>query len=282
MAKSGGQWVYGRRAAGLAVVAALAGCAQADTPLEQAIERTIEARQPLAPNTVDDESLLRMGDFALGRGDTVTAVSFYRRAHFEDPEAIAPLMRMGSALAAAGAFVEAEGAYRAVMERRPEDALAARLTANTLLAQRRPAQALTLLARLDPADPAVANSRGVALDLLGRHDEAMASYRMGLQTRPNDLDLRSNLALSQVVAGETEAAVTALRAVAAAPAATRRHRQNLMIVLGLAGDRDAVQRLAQASRGQDDTARLLAHIDHVAGLDSSSDKARALMLGGLP
>ena len=47
---------------------------------------------------------------------------------------------------------------------------------------------------LAPADGEVLNNLGVALEALGRYDDALATYKQALQARPKDTVIRKNYA----------------------------------------------------------------------------------------
>ena len=68
-----------------------------------------------------------------------------------------------------------------------------------------PAEAVRVLSAAPTSDPAVLNDLGVALDLMGRHQEAQEAYREALLLRPGMRSAAANLALSQAL-GDTRVA----------------------------------------------------------------------------
>ena len=97
--------------------------------------------------------------------------------------------------------------------------------------------------RRRPRETAALVGRGVALDGLGRHAEAQASYRAALARDPGDLPARNNLALSLALSGQYDEAAQRLGDLAASADATPQVRQNLALVYGLKGDRAAATRV---------------------------------------
>lgn len=275
-----------------ACAVAIAGCTQSAAPSGPSGPLPV-AGQSLSPGEESAETLTRLGIHALDRGDATGAIALFRRAHAIDPAAEPPLLSLGQTYRLVGAHFEAEGAYRVLLERDPTHAEARRGVANALIAQRQPAEALAVLEAAPPVpvrpdepppgiDPLLENTKGVALDMLGRHAEAVAAYTEALSVAPSDLDIRSNLALSQALAGEHATAVRAMRAVASAPMASLRHRQNLVIVLGLSGDLAAAEEAAlRFSRGDAEVGQFLAYVARLRALPDSGARATEIVLYGL-
>ena len=231
-------------------------------------------------STESTETLIRMGDYTLARGDALTAIAFYQRAHAADPEAAGPLLRLGSALARAGDFSASASAYEAALAADPLNAEAHRGLGNALVAMGEPEAALphfeTALSVSD--DHRAYNSSGVALDLLGRHDDAQFYYGEGLQRVPGDLSLRSNLALSLSLGGDHEQAIAMARQAAAAPQAVARHRQNLAMILALAGRTTDAETVARRDLPEERVQQNLQFWAQLRGIQDSG--ARAAAIGG--
>jgi len=264
---------------------ALGACAT-----DQAREEILEPGQPQLTDTAHAPTLVRLGDYTLARGDTASAVTMYRKAHETDPTDPEPLTRLGKALARLGSYEEAAGAYRSALALAPQDSEALRGMANAEIALGRPGEAMPLLesairtAEADPdrrIDPLLRNTYAVALDNLGRHDEAQEQYRRALAVRPNDLDLRTNLALSEALQGRYDQAIAGMREVATAPGATAKHRQNLALVLGLAGRTDQAAEVARVDADDATVTRNLAFFDELRAIPDSGSRAAAIGEGVL-
>lgn len=189
----------------------------------------------------DGLALVRLGDRALAQGDAAAAVTFYLQAADLDARALAPLLRAADVALANGDTAAAIAAYRAAVQRDRRSAAARVGLATALLRAGAPQDAEAVLG----AEPAIVGSEaerrrarrllGVALDQQGRHDQAIAVYEQALAEFRDDLDLRSNLALSLCLAGRCEEGVSQSTTVAADPRARTAHLANHVLVLALAG-----------------------------------------------
>ena len=120
------------------------------------------------------------------------------------------------------------------------------------------------------------NALGVANDLVGRQDLALAAYRRGLAVAPGDLALRNNLGLSLALAGHFEQALDQLGPLGEGPEASRRTRQNLALVYGPAGDLSAARRVGRADLSEHELEANLAYVASVRGLADPSLRASAM------
>jgi Flp pilus assembly protein TadD len=253
-----------------ALCVAMAGCAGTDDV----------AGSDVPGSTQSVETLVRMGDYTLARGDAMTALAFYQRAHASEPEALGPLLRLGAASSRAGDFSNAADAYGAALRVEPLNAEAQRGLGNALVALGRPGEALPHFetALSVAGDPRAFNSSGVALDLLGRHDDAQFYYREGLEQDPGNLSLLSNLSLSLSLAGNQDRAIAVAREAASSPQAQARHRQTLAMILALAGRTDDAERVARQDLAEEQVQQ---HLHYWAELRAIPDSAeRAAAIGG--
>ncbi len=119
--------------------------------------------------------------------------------------------------------------------------------------QAEPALAIfTSVLASDPENIPALNGLGVALDMLGRHDEAQTAYRQVLAIAPADMIASNNLGLSLTLTGRYADAMTVLRPIALGESASPRARQNLVIAMALSGDRDGAARLARVDLREED------------------------------
>jgi len=233
---------------------------------------------PADPAGESVETLVALGDYTLQRGDPLSAIALYRRAHQAQPDAITPLTRLGAALARVGSYDDAAGAYRAALELEPLNADAQRGLGNALVAAGHPAEALP---HLETAlslgnDQRAYNSIGVALDMLGRHGDAQFYYRQGLALTEEDIDLRSNLALSLSLSGQEQEAIALARRVASSPNAGLRHRQNLALVLAMAGRMDDAEQVARRDFGEDAVRRNMQYFARLNAIADTGERATAI------
>ncbi|WP_316177761.1 MULTISPECIES: tetratricopeptide repeat protein [unclassified Bradyrhizobium] len=119
--------------------------------------------------------------------------------------------------------------------------------------QAEPALAIfTSVLASDPENIPALNGLGVALDMLGRHDEAQTAYRQVLAIAPADMIASNNLGLSLTLTGRYADAMTVLRPIALGESASPRARQNLVIAMALSGDRDGAAKLARVDLREED------------------------------
>jgi Flp pilus assembly protein TadD len=262
-------------ASGLAVAGllALAGCAQpgpatsyiGTVPDEQTPAKTMAA-------------LMRAGDATRASGDLASAVAFYRRAHAIATDQALPLVRLGETLAGLGAQNEAAESFRAALERDPKDADAHRGLGNAMLALHQPQIAIQSFNSANAIKPDARsyNGIGIANDMIGSHRAAQVAYQQGLQLTSSNLQLQNNFALSLMLSGDYPEAIEILRAVTSDPAATPRHRQNLAMAHGLAGDIKEAARVARLDLEEAQVQNNLSYYLTLRSLNDSSAIAQAL------
>jgi Flp pilus assembly protein TadD len=180
----------------------------------------------------DVAARLRVAAVAEASGQPEVAVSVLAALSAAAPENIEVQTRYVRALTRAGNLVEAEAAATQALRRRPGDpGLLSELGRLRLLEGRAaPAlEAFQAVLRANPRDVAAATGRGVALDLLGEHDQAQAGYRAALLIDPQNLAALNNLALSLVLADRPREAITVLSGLARRSDAPERVRNNLAV-----------------------------------------------------
>jgi Flp pilus assembly protein TadD len=140
---------------------------------------------------------------------------------------------------------------------------------------RQPEEALerfTEAAALDSADSRAKVGRGVALDLLGRHGDAISEYRAVLARQPGNRAAANNLALSLALNGQTDEAIRRLERLAQSAEAPPRVRQNLALVLGLAGEGERAAVIARIDQSPDDAASNQRFVNLIRSLVPASAK----------
>lgn len=255
------------------LAAGLASCGGGNA----AVTRTPE---PVAESQ-DVASLVRLANGLRERGELTTAIALYQRAAASSDDAN-ELILLGRALAEVGAHERAAGAFRRALKREPDhpDALHGLGTAYLFVGE--VDKAIQYLEELvnqgNGKDTLRYAALGAALDIAGRHEQAVATYTAGLEVVPDDLDLKSNLALSYAFYDRHVEAINLMIEVTDALDAGRSHHRNLVLVLALAGqDRDAV---ATGLRllGEQETQDVMGQAASVRQLPTGEDRARAIGL----
>jgi Flp pilus assembly protein TadD len=267
-----------RLAAPLSLCAALAFAAAASAASTAALRNSIPPPAPHGapghPSAAKQaEALMTAGDMAMGAHEYGSAATFYQRAASMTPKDLAPLRRLGVALAAAGAAPDAETVWKRVLAVTPGDWQAQVELGKLGVRLGRPAQAIGYLeaAKATRDDPAIENALGLAHDFKGEHAAAQIAYRAGLALAPSGASLRNNLALSLALSGDYPAAVEVLSALAAEPTASARYRLNLAMVYGLSGDDAKAAAAARRDLGEADNAANQSYYRMLRGLN---DRAR--------
>ena len=257
--------------AGTAITAVVGACSM--TP-QAKIAGGAEERVEAVP-----DALVRAADAAMQRSDYATAASLYRQAHQLRPEGVDPLIGLGRALSGAGAPQEAAEAYREALKLGPRNPEALRGLANTMVALNHPELALPYYRDAlveDPGNYRIQMGMGVATDLMGQHIAAQTYYRAALAIVPDDLDVLSNLGLSQALAMDLPGAIQTLRRVTVDPRASARHRQNLALVYGLAGRNEEAARIARIDLDEETVQRNVAYFATLRAIDDPSRRLAAI------
>jgi len=195
-----------------------------------------------------DSSLLRVADVARDSGDYPSAIRLYRTLVQSGDNRPEVHLGLADCLFLTGAYTEAAAEYHAVDEKSPKIADAEVGLGRVFLAQHKPAEANVefygALKHL-PGDTRALNGAGVALDNLGRHEDAQLYYQRGIAIAPDDRTMRNNYGLSLALGGDYARAVSVLRPLVDEPGATARNRQNLALALALSGNRAEAEKIAR-------------------------------------
>ncbi len=190
--------------------------------------------------TKKESSLLTLGRSMQENRNYSQAEKFFLEAKSMDSGGI------DSDLALAGLYFEQgdsekAGAALAEAEKRaPDNAQLNRALGKLNVEQGKPEKALGYFERglkTSPDDINLLNGKGVALDMLSRNDEAQAVYQEALtKSTPEDrLQIDNNLALSYIMAGKYDKAITLLEKIKGVEDVAVM-RQNLALAYGLKGD----------------------------------------------
>jgi tetratricopeptide (TPR) repeat protein len=237
--------------------------------------------RPIEPtaDSQDVQALVRLGDYLQERGELSTAIALYQRAATNSDNA-GELIKLGRALAKVGANERAAGAFRRALSQEPDhpDALLGLGTTYLSLGQvERSIQYLEQLVNQgDGADPVRYAALGAAFDIAGRHEQAVATYTAGLEVVPDDLDLKTNLALSYALNERYAEAIDLMLEVNDSLNAQQSHHRNLVLVLALAGQNKDAVATGLRLLGETETQDVLAQASSARGLTSAADRARAI------
>lgn len=277
-----------RKSPVLALGMLLSGCASGESPMFEHLDGIERANQEQAVDGVDDPhaSTLKMADYFKDRGERAAAISLYLRG-LGDADSARVAVGIGRRLLALDAAAEAARAYRRAIGIDGDDREARRGLGLALLKSGRIEESIGYLHRLVSDDRTfdvdVCTTYGAALDLGARHRQAQKVYGKCLEKAPDDLDLRSNLALSLALSGSGAKAIATSKNALTHPSATRPHVRNHILVLALASMEDEALEFGEATLGTKETLQILRRAGKVSTLEAPADRARSMgiMLGVL-
>ena len=232
----------------------------------------------------DSASLMRVAAATRAAGDSVAAIPLYQRAAKLVPEDPTPLIGLGDTLNGLGAYREASEAWVKALALAPDNVLALKGYGTALTGLGQPHLALVKFeaALALAAEPGIYNGLGVAHDMLGNADEAQANYRAGLQGAPADLGLVNNLGLSLALSGDYDEAIVLLERAVTLPGVTVRHRQNLALAYGLAGDGARAAQIARLDLDEQRVRQNLGYYHVLRGITDHAAKVAAVGSLGIP
>jgi len=222
------------------------------------------------------EAAVREAEAARASGNVDTAIPLYDRALQANPQGIEAKLGLGQALLTIGAADEAAAQFRDVLARHSDDGKARRGLAAALIGMGQPTLAekqIDLALQANANDFHALNLLGVVLDMQGRHAEAQANYRRGLELAPDDPGLRSNYGLSLAITGQPQAAIGLLAPVASGRRSTPRIRQNLAFAYAMAGDLSNALQLCRHDMNEIFAQRQLAYYAQLRSLSPEQRSA---------
>ncbi len=232
----------------------------------------------------DSASLMRVAASTRAAGDAAAAIPLYQRAARMVPEDPAPLIGLGDTLNSLGAYREASEVWSKALFLAPDNVAALKGFGTALTGLNQPHLALVKFeaALAIAPGPGIYNGLGVAHDMLGNADLAQANYRAGLLEAPSDLGLMNNLGLSLALSGGYDEAIVLLERAVTLPGVTVRHRQNLALAYGLAGDGARAAKIARLDLDEQRVRQNLGYYHVLRGMTDHAAKVAAVGSLGIP
>ncbi len=213
--------------------------------------------------------LVRIARSALENGDPQAAAPLLERAVAMNPERVDAAVLYGRALLKLQRPTDAAEVFRHALTLDPTSRDAAVGYAKAMLALDRPEVATDHLRAVlahGGKTPGLLNLLGVSLDLQGRHEEAVRTYRQALEISPGNRAVTNNLALALAFAGRFDEAISTLAPIAEKIDSDRRSRQNLALIYGLKGDLAAARRLMRIDLDDEAIANNLRYFETLRAL----------------
>lgn len=202
------------------------------------------------------QTAIRLARAAKQAGDLNGAVSLYKALSAAQPDDTHMALEYGDTLNDAGYIDDAIGVYSKIGAESKDRVGALLGLERAYLRLGEADKALPYAEQAvnaAPQDADAAIGHGVALDMLNRHDEAQKCYRAVLDVSPRNVAARNDLALSLALTGDFAKAIDILTPIARSADASPRERQNLALIYGLQGNRDAAKALSSADLDAGDT-----------------------------
>jgi Flp pilus assembly protein TadD len=226
----------------------------------------------------DKDGLMRVASDVESQGQIVAALPIYERAAAASSGDAAAQVRLGDAYARAGKIDQAIQAFRAALAIAPDNPDALLGLGSALVKAGDADGAVVQLAKVAPIlNTMTAHNRlGVAQMLAGHFAQAQQSFDAASALAPDDLDIRTNLALAAALDGQEAKAIEAARAVVASSGAEARHRRNLVIVYGLLGRGNEGRAAVPKGLSANEVKKLLARATAIRAISDAKARAKAL------
>lgn len=188
------------------------------------------------------------GSIAQGSpADVQGSVAEWTERYSARPDDRDTALRFAQALRAAERPQQAVEVLRKVMLQNPDDTVVASAYGKALAENGDFDEALKVVRSANsPRTPdwRLTSAEGAILDQIGQSGEARLRYEAALKLAPGEPSVLNNLGLSYLLANDLVHAEAVLRQAAADPRADARVRQNLALVIGLAGRFEEARRVA--------------------------------------
>lgn len=172
---------------------------------------------------------------------------------------------------------------------KPGDVELMRALANNLISAGKAQRALELLDGAIAAGTTsgyIYNSRGVALDTLGKYSQAQQSYQKAISLTPSEeADFKTNLSMSYILSGEYHTAIQTLEPMMKMKGSTPQSRQNLALAYGLLGDMETAMRIGSKDislKQMKENIRFYQHFSETKGMSSVKKNVPALSMDETP
>ncbi|MFZ4761536.1 MAG: tetratricopeptide repeat protein [Alphaproteobacteria bacterium] len=203
----------------------------------------------------DMNRLMEMAARSEEKGDNNVAAGLYARANALHPQSLQPLLRLAVLFNKMENFEAAQKTWQAVLAIAPNHNEAIIGLGNALLQRGEAMAARDHFRKYVPPKQAKQNDSriwsglGIALDMLGQHKEAQASYQQAMASIGSNPMLVNNLAFSYLLSGQLEKAEQLLRPLCDSPNSSPTARYNLALALALQGKNEESRSVASIELG---------------------------------
>jgi Flp pilus assembly protein TadD len=187
-----------------------------------------------------EDVLLKIAHADEASGDMPDAENLYLQAVASSPGSLPTRLELANFYTRQHADTKTIVALEGALKLDPNNKDIARLLANAYINLGEPGKALEIINQAiekNSDEPLLYNTKGVALDMLGRYTDAQASYRKALALNPKDeMTFKANLSMSYIASHKYNDAVAVLLPLMNRPDVTPTIRQNLALAYGMKGE----------------------------------------------
>lgn len=229
----------------LLITTSLAGCGEDEAKSEHL--KAMESGKT--------EISLKLAHASEAAGDFASAERYYKQAITKNSD-VEPRLELADFYRRHRGERQAMDVLNEARKLYPDNTDVMRVTANVDINMGKPEQAVTLIdeaLKKTSNDPLLYNTKGVALDMLGKYTQARNAYATAIELDPDDIMIfDANLAMSYITTGMYTKAINLLLPLAMEPDATPQIRQNLALAYGLKGDNANALRWAKKDLSEKD------------------------------
>jgi Flp pilus assembly protein TadD len=185
------------------------------------------------------EASIHVAEAALNAGSPRVALQVAQTILNRSPDNVPALLIRGDALTQLAQNEDAGSAFQQALRHEPAS-LHAKLGLGRIRLTTDPNEAAGLfrdILRAEPTNTSAVTDLGIALDLLGQHQEAQTYYHRVLRDNPGSAPVRVNLALSLAMGGDSVGALRLIEPIARDHGASIKVRHNYAAILTMAGRR---------------------------------------------
>jgi Flp pilus assembly protein TadD len=223
------------------------------------------ASRPDPRPSLNAESRLRVAAAAEAAGDRDLAASMYAEAATAPNANTATLIQCAEGLARSGKPDQAASLLTRHMTSGPDQTDLLRTLGGIQVLQGNAAVAAETFSRVlaaRPDDVKALVNKGVALDMMRRHQDAQALYRQALALAPNDAATVNDLAVSQLLSGRADEGRETLLPFGDVAGLPERIRVNLGIMDAASGHAEDAQQMLGSRIAAEDLAALTQAINN--------------------
>lgn len=197
-----------------------------------------ESKEPAAL-TEKENNLLQLGLKVEKGGDTESAIGFYKKAMERSDGKVDGHLALSRVYIDQGKYLQAEEVLEKAKAVQSNNAEVNLRLGKIAIRRQQPSRAIAFfedgLKEL-PGNVDLLNGKGVALDMMARHEEAQLQYRQALAGAKTQYPfVENNLAMSYIITGKYDEAIEVLHGITEVESSPVM-RQNLALAYGLKGD----------------------------------------------